>query len=131
MANAYRGELLGLMAVHLVLLGVNKLYLDLVGKITVYSDCDGALQKVENLPPLQIPLQCQHADILKNIFINCSSLTFKLNSATSKLTRMICGTSPQYPGQHNSTVQWMLVQIDCFRMPMRLLRPQDGASLWS
>ncbi len=42
-ANAYRGELLGLMAVHLVLLGVNKLYPDLAEKITVYSNCDGAL----------------------------------------------------------------------------------------
>lgn len=75
-ANAYRGELLGLMAAHLVLLGINKLYPDLNGKVLIYSDCEGALQKVEGLPPLRIPSHCKHADILKNILINCTNLSF-------------------------------------------------------
>ena len=42
-ANAYQRELLGLMAVHLVQLGVNKFYQDLVGKVTVFFDFDGTL----------------------------------------------------------------------------------------
>jgi hypothetical protein len=66
------------MAVHLVLLGVNKLHLDLAGKIPVYTNCNGALQKVENLPPLCILSRCLHADILKNILINCLSLLFQV-----------------------------------------------------
>ncbi len=49
-SNAYCGKLLGLMAVHLILLGINKLDPMLVGKVTVYSDCKGALDKVGGLP---------------------------------------------------------------------------------
>jgi hypothetical protein len=77
-ANAYQRELLGLMAVHLVQLGVNKFYPDLVGKVTVFSDRDGTLQKLENLPPLWIPSLCWHANILKNILINCLYLSFQV-----------------------------------------------------
>ncbi len=43
MANDYQGELLGLMAVHIVLMVVNKLHPALVVKIILYSDCNGAL----------------------------------------------------------------------------------------
>ncbi len=43
-ANANQmGELLGLMSGHLVQLGVNKFYQDLVGKVTVFFDFDGTL----------------------------------------------------------------------------------------
>ena len=38
-ACAYRGELLGLMAIHLILLAVNKLDRRLRGKVKIYSDC--------------------------------------------------------------------------------------------
>ena len=31
-----------------------------------------------NLPPHRIPSQCRHSDILKNVFVNCTSLTFGL-----------------------------------------------------
>jgi hypothetical protein len=37
----------------------------------------GALHKVENMPPYQIPSKCSHPDILKNIMINCEGLSFK------------------------------------------------------
>ena len=37
-ANAYRGELMGLMAIHLILLAANKVWSDLRGSATVYSD---------------------------------------------------------------------------------------------
>ena len=77
-ANAYRGELLGLMAAHLVLLGINTLVPDLQGKVTVFSDCRGALDKVKGLPPLRLPAKCKHSDILKNILVNCTKLSFAI-----------------------------------------------------
>jgi hypothetical protein len=76
-ANAYRGELLGLMAIHLLLLSFNKVWPNLQGSVHIYSDCLGALDKVENLPPRRIPSKCRHSDILKNIMVNCSDLTLK------------------------------------------------------
>ena len=75
-ANAYRGELLGLMAMHLILLAANKVWPDLRGNATMYSDCMGALGRIANLPPHRIPSKCKHSDILKNVLVNCASLTF-------------------------------------------------------
>ncbi len=43
-ANAYRGELLGLMAVHLILVSMNRVHKSLRRSIQVVSDCLGALQ---------------------------------------------------------------------------------------
>jgi hypothetical protein len=73
--NAYRGKLLGLMAVYLILLGINELDPSLAGKVTVYSDCKGALDKVEGLPLGHLPAKCKHLDILKNILVNCTNLS--------------------------------------------------------
>jgi hypothetical protein len=42
-SSAYRGELLGLMAAHLMLTRIATLYPNLSGKVTVYSDCKGQL----------------------------------------------------------------------------------------
>ena len=75
-ANAYRGELLGLMAIHLILLSTNKLHRDLSGKVEVVSDCLGALQRVSTLPPYRIPSRCRHSDILKTILVHCRGLSF-------------------------------------------------------
>ncbi len=75
-SNAYCGKLLGLMAVHLVLLGINELDPTLSGKVTVYLDFKGALDKVEGLPPGRLPAKCKHLDILKNILVNCANLSF-------------------------------------------------------
>jgi hypothetical protein len=75
-SNAYRRELLGLLAVCLILLGINELDPMLAGKVTVYSDCKGALDKVEGLPPGRLPAKCNHSDILKNILVNCANLSF-------------------------------------------------------
>ena len=75
-ACAYRGELLGLMAIHLLLLAANKVNPHLTGHARIISDCLGALRRVANLPSNRIPTRCKHSDILKNIMINCSDLTF-------------------------------------------------------
>jgi hypothetical protein len=50
-ANAYRGKLLGLMALHLILVSVNRVHKLLNGGATVVSDCLGALRRVVYLPP--------------------------------------------------------------------------------
>ena len=44
-ACAYLGKLLGLMAIHLILLAANIVRPDLEGSIEVHSDCVGALEK--------------------------------------------------------------------------------------
>ncbi len=75
-AGSYHGELLGLMAIHLILRSMNEVFKDLRGSVHIYSDCLGALNKVENLPPYRIPTKCSHSNILKNIMVNCSDLTF-------------------------------------------------------
>jgi hypothetical protein len=49
-ACAYRGELLGLMVIHLILLVANKMERRLHGCVKIYSDCLGALGKVTSLP---------------------------------------------------------------------------------
>jgi hypothetical protein len=75
-AGSYRGELLGLMAIHLILRGVNVALPNLRGLVLILSDCLGALNKVRDLPPYRIPTQCSHLNILKNIMANYSKLTF-------------------------------------------------------
>ena len=65
-ANVYRVELMGLMAIHLILLEANKVCPRLRGRAVIYSDCLGALGRVANLPPHCIPTKCRHSDILKN-----------------------------------------------------------------
>ncbi len=54
-ANAYRGELLGLKAIHLILLSVNKLHCNLAGSVEIVSGCLGALKRVTYLPPYRTP----------------------------------------------------------------------------
>ena len=76
-ACSYRGELVGLMAIHLILLAINEVNKELTGQVHIYSDCLGALNMVENLPPTRIPTRCQHSDVLKNILVNCRKLTFE------------------------------------------------------
>ena len=78
-ACAYRGELLGLMAIHLLLLAANKVQPDIQGYVTIFSDCLGALNKVAHLPWDRIPSKSSHSDVLKNIMTNCSSITFSLH----------------------------------------------------
>jgi hypothetical protein len=50
-ACSYCGELLGLMAIHLILLVIDKCNPGLPGSTQIFSHCLGALTKVENLPP--------------------------------------------------------------------------------
>ena len=75
-ASTYQGDLLGLMAIHLILLEVKKVNPNLKGRAQIYYDCLVALGTVATLPTNRIPCQCKHSDILKNIMVNCRNLTF-------------------------------------------------------
>ncbi len=75
-ACSYRGELVGLMVIHLILLVIDEINTNLTGLVHIYSDCLGALEKVKNSPPSQIPTGNSYLDVLKNILVNCNNLTF-------------------------------------------------------
>ncbi len=76
MANAYRGELLGIMAIHLILLSVNKLHRDLSGNVEIVSDCLGVLKRVMHLLLYCVPSRCRRSNILKTILVHCRDLSF-------------------------------------------------------
>ena len=78
-ANAYQGKLLRLMAVHLILLSINKIHPRLSGCVEVVLDCLGALKRVSHLPPYCIPSRCCHSDILKTILAHCRGLSFTMD----------------------------------------------------
>jgi hypothetical protein len=75
-ACSYRRELIGLLAIHLLLLSISRVTPELTGSVHIYLDCLGALNKVKNLPPHRIPSKCRHSDVLKNIMVHCSGLSF-------------------------------------------------------
>ena len=75
-ACAFRGELLGLLALHLILLAVNKLYPELAGKVRIISDCLGAVGRVADLPTDRLPSGVKHSDILKILMLHCQSFSF-------------------------------------------------------
>ncbi len=76
-ANVYRGELLRLMKVHLILLAVQPTAPALEGKIVNYLDCPGALGQVSLLLPYRIPTRYRQPDDLKNILGSCGDFTFQ------------------------------------------------------
>ena len=73
-ANAYRAELLGLLAIHLIILAVCKAMRLKQGHVDIFSDCVGALSRTTTLPNSRVPSKCKHADILKNLMIHCRHL---------------------------------------------------------
>ena len=72
--SAYHGELLGLLAFHLLLLSFNKVQPHLTSCVMIYSDCLGALNRVKHLPTHKITSSCRHTDILKVISLHCLGL---------------------------------------------------------
>jgi hypothetical protein len=65
------------MAIHLLLLATNEVHPGLRGSVTIFSECMSGLNKVQHLPPYQIPSQCKHSNILKIILVHCADLSFK------------------------------------------------------
>ena len=54
-AGSYRGELLGLLSIQLILLMVNTVHSNLSGEAHIYSDCLNAVDWVSTLPSDRIP----------------------------------------------------------------------------
>ena len=54
-ACAYRVELLGLVAIHLILLAANRLRPEISGLVAVFSDCLGTIRHVADLPEARTP----------------------------------------------------------------------------
>ena len=75
--NAYRGEIMGLVTIHIILRSVNEMVPALSGLLMIISDCLREIGRVEHLPPHHIPSRCKHLDILKNILVSCCDLTFQ------------------------------------------------------
>ena len=49
----------------------------LSGPVTIIYECLGEIGRVEHLPPHRIPSKCKHSDILNNMLVSCSDLTFQ------------------------------------------------------
>ena len=133
-ANVYQGKLLGLMTAHLILHGIAELHPTLGCKVTMYSDCAGALDKLANLPSQCFHAKCKHSDILKNILLNCSNLPFAialthtpthqddmmdfcLLSCTAQLTCVVDARAKKclMEAAAQGSVQWFLLKpIACF-----------------
>jgi hypothetical protein len=75
-AYAYRGKMLGLLSIHLLLLAMNRVYPELEGQVSIYSDCLGAIRRVADVPVCRIPSRTKHADILKIIMAHCQDYLF-------------------------------------------------------
>ena len=68
--NAYRGELLGLMCIHLILLSFNKTWPGLQGKVDTYSNCLGTLNSQESASsPYSFQVQAL-------LLANCGNISF-------------------------------------------------------
>lgn len=76
-ACACRGELLGLLAIHLILLAANKRKPDLTGRVRIISDCLGALGRVVSLPGDRLPSGTKHSDIQNILMVHFQSFSFE------------------------------------------------------
>ena len=64
------------MAINLILLEVNNFSTTSQWRARIYSDCMSVLVTMACITANQIPCQCKHSYILKNIMVNCRDLTF-------------------------------------------------------
>ena len=64
------------MAINFIPLAANKLRPETGGLVAVFSDCLGAIRRVATLPEARVPTSWKHADVLKNILVNCRYLSF-------------------------------------------------------
>lgn len=100
-ACAYRGEVMGLMAIHLILEGVNRAHPGIQGLVDIHSDCLGAIGMVEDIPQPRIPSRCKHSDVLKNILVNCLDLPFSTQFHHVRAHQTTQSPSTCWIGRHN------------------------------
>ena len=136
-ACAYRGELLGLMAIHLILLAANHTQPHLQGNVTIFSDCLGALDKVAHLPPNRIPSRCSHSDILKNIMINCKSITFGLSYCHVKAHQdedtdfHLLSIPAQLNCRMDAMAKAAILDLDCDDLPRQQNFPLEPVAVYA
>ncbi len=136
-ACSYWGELLRLMAIHLILLSVNRIDLTLTGLAHIYLDCLGALNKIHHLPPHRIPSKCRHSDVLKNVMILCSSLSFKCffshvsahQDDHTKWENLSC--AKKFNCAANFGVKRALLNLDSNELPCQQHFPLEAICAWS
>ncbi len=134
---AYQGKLLGILAIHLILLSVNNVSPDLQGSVHIYSDCLGALNRVKNLPPHRIPSKCRHSDVLKNIMIHCSTLSFErlFSHVSAHQDNGAAFDTLSWQAQLNCAVDFgakrVLLQLAPKELPRQQLFPLEAISVWA
>ncbi len=135
-ACSYRGELLGLLAIHLLLLSINKVSPELLGSVHIYSDCLGAINKVENLPLTHILSKCRHSDILKCILVNCSHLSFtrSFSHVSAHQDDSARFEDLSQPAQLNCAADFgakqALLDLDAFSLPRQQSFPLETISVF-
>jgi hypothetical protein len=136
-ACSYHGELIGLLAIHLILLCVSRVALELTGSVHVYLNCLGALDKVKNLPPHRIPSKCRHLDVLKNIMVHCSDLTFTrlFSHISAHQDDRIKFEDLTRPAQLNCAVDFgvkrALLKLDALDLPRQQSFPLEAISVFA
>ncbi len=134
---SYQGDLLGLMAIHLILLSMNKITPDLTELVHIFSDCLGAPDKMRNLPPHHIPSKCRHSDVLKNMMLHCSLLSFtQLFSHVSvhqddrtKFKNLLCKV--QLNCAVNFGTKRALLSLDTNDLPWQQKIPLEAICVWT
>jgi hypothetical protein len=134
---SYRRELIGLVAIHLLLLSISRVAPELTGSVHIYSDCLGALDKVKNLPPHRIPLKCRHSDVLKNIMVHCSgpSFTRPFSHILAYQDNRTKFEDLSRPAQLNCAVDFRakraLLKLDALNLPRQQPFPLEAISVFA
>jgi hypothetical protein len=136
-ACSSQGELLGLMAIHLILLSVNRIDPTLTGSAHIYLDCLGTLNKIQHLPRHRIPSKCRHSDVLKNVMLHCSFLSFKrLFSHVSahqddhtKWENLSCAEKLNCAA--NFGAKRVLLNLDADELPRQVRFPLEAICAWA
>ena len=110
---------------------------ELTGSVHIYPDCLGALDKVKNLPPHCIPSKCRHSDVLKNIMVHCSDLSFTrlfshVSAHQDNRTKFADLTRP---AQLNCAVDFRatraLLELDSLNLPHQQPFPLEAISVFA
>ena len=135
-AGAYRGELLGLLAIHLILLAVNTVAPEISGSASVYLDCLNAVNWIGTLPTNRIPARYKQSDILKIIMIHCRALRFKIKylhveahqdddhdyATLSRPAQLNCAC--------DLAAKMSLQEVNPHNLPRQQLLPLEPVSVW-
>jgi hypothetical protein len=95
------------------------------------------LDKVKNLPPHRIPSKCRHSDVLKNIMIHCSAMTFDrlfLHVSSHQDDREDydnLSRQAQLNCAANFGIKRVLLRLNPDNLPMKQTFPLEAISVWA